>query len=196
MSNSDRRNSSRQSQEIDQNLYYEEPEYTLPRNGLTRAILIGFVGGVVALAVSIGIVVFHASLFNEGARLGDNMPLEVASAISSWSLVGVAVDIIVAFVVGLFVGRVAVKRSRGFWAGAIVGFVIQFGIFVAQYIPGYPGVISGNGMTSLIQRVLGFVTSIFFYALFGGLLGWLGTRIVTRKHPYYRLQRQKARLKE
>ena len=196
MSNSDRRNSSRQSQDIDDNLYYEEePAYTLPRNGLTRAIVIGFVGGLVALAISIGIVVSNASLFNEGARLGNNMPIGVASSILKIQLASLGIDLIIAFIVGMFVGWVAVKRWWGFLAGLAVEVVVQVGIFLAQYIPSYPGIIASKGSNWILGVLIGIVIALFWIVV-AGLISLLGTRIVTRKHPYYLMRRQKAHLEK
>jgi hypothetical protein len=200
MPNSDRRNSSQQSQEMDE-YPYKEQEYTLPRNGLISSLIIGLIGGFIALAIPIAIVLINASLFSAAASAASKdetgLSYQLAISLLTWQCSGVFVDLLIAFGIGMIVGKVAVKRKLGFLAGAITGGIVYLGIFFAQYIPGYPGVITTTGTSG--TWLPGFLTAIglcLIWALVGGLMSLWGTTIATRRHPYYLLRQQESQPKE
>jgi hypothetical protein len=172
----------------------EEQEALLPPNGLISSIIIGSIGGIIALAVPIAIVLINASLFREASHLDPNTPpnqaaIQVANSVLAWQCSSAFVDLLIAFIVGMIVGKIAVKRKLGFLAGVLVGGIVFLGTFFAHYIPGYPDIISGSATTSTtgmaLVALLTTMIPLVIYALAGGLMSLWGTRITTRRHPYY-----------
>jgi hypothetical protein len=200
MSNSGRSNSSRPASQHMESPYTEanlgeEQEYVLPPNGLISSIIIGSVGGMIALAVPIIIVLTNTTLFSEGARLGDKMPGQVATAIVAWQCIGVFIDLFIAFAVGMIAGKIVVKRKLGFLAGVLVGGIVYLGIFFVHYIPGYPDIIN-SGATNVGLALVGLLAALIplaIYALAGGLMSLWGAWVTTRRHPYYYSEEQEPK---
>jgi len=193
MHNSGRRYSSRrpsqhiQPSPIDDNLEDEE-EVVLPPNGRMRAVITGVVGGIITLIVHIRIVYANASLLNQGTHPGESVSSQatnIASLLGFWSF---PIHLLIAFFLGMLVGWIAVKRNLGTLAGRLFGGIIGVGLFLAPYLPGYPGVITTTivinewffaGLAVALVRLL-------LYIAAGGFMSWMGACLATRKHPYYR----------
>jgi hypothetical protein len=185
MRNSDRRYSA---QQIEEGLH-EEVAYDPPHNGLIPTLIIGCIGGIIALAIPIAIVLFNSSLFNAAADAASQnrtgLSYQMAVSILGWQCSGVFIDLLIAFAVGMIVGKIVVKRRLGFLAGAITGAIVYLGLFLAQYIPGYPGVITTDARGPWLPGVLTALVLFLLWSGVGGLMSLLGARITTGRHPHY-----------
>jgi hypothetical protein len=186
MPNSGRRYQSQTSSED-----YLEEEYVFPPNGWIYSIIIGIVGGIIALAVPVIIALANASLFNAGAsaasKAGEGIPDQLASSLFALQCVSTLIDLAIAFVVGMVARRIVVKWWLSLVAGAVTGAFVNLGLFLTHYIPGYPGVITTTSATGTwIEHFLGFIIPILLYAVVGGVTSLAGAYITPSKHPYYR----------
>ena len=118
MPNSGRRNRSQVSSED-----YLEEEYMLPPNGLRNSMIIGGIGGIIALAVPVIIALANASLSNAGASAaskgGEGISYQVAMALFGLQCFGAIVDLAIAFGVGMVAGRFVVNWWQSVVAGAV-----------------------------------------------------------------------------
>lgn len=170
---------------------WQEPPAPLPRNGLQYALGIGIGGGLLTAIFSIAITVLNASTFQEAARLQDKMPFSVAQTITGLNCLSYFLALLVCFAVGYIVGKVAVRRLFGFYAGALSGAITYLGGIVTQYIPNYPGHIASSSTAGAVAGgILFLLVVLLVYAAIGGLLGLWGAWTVTRRHPYYLAQQE------
>ncbi|GCE19352.1 hypothetical protein [Dictyobacter kobayashii] len=169
---------------IDEREYVEAP--SLPPNGLTVALGVGCVGGVLAALLSIATTLFNASAFQEVARLGDKISYGTAQYIAGLTCLTYTVTLILAFVAGYVVGKRAVRRLYGFYAGALVGAISYLGSSLVQYIPNYPGHISSSAVSaSALSGTLVLLLFALIWAVVGALIGLWGAFTTTKRHPYY-----------
>ncbi len=186
MPNSGRRNGSQASSED-----YVKEQYVLPPNGLRNSIIIGIIGGITALAVPVIIALANASLFNAGASAaskgGEGIPSQLASSLFALQCVSTLIDLAIAFGVGMAAARFVVKWWQSVVAGAVTGAIVQLGLFLTHYIPGYPGVITTTNATGTwFEHILAFIIPLLFYAGVGVVASLAGASITPFKHPYYR----------
>lgn len=170
----------------------EEQGDLVPPNALISSIIIGSIGGMIALAVPITIVLSNVSLYSAGSRPDASIQVDTL-IVGLWCL-GVIIDQVLAFLTGMVVGKIAVKRKLGFLAGALVGGITYLGLFLVHYIPGYPDTITPRtGSINIGAGLLAILLSIVLLAvsaLIGGLMGLWGARLTTRRHPYYYSEEQ------
>ena len=167
----------------------EDDEYipvSLPEHRLRFALLAGVLAGIVMIASHFLIPFLNVAAFQRAATLGDKMGYDTAAAVAGLDCLGVVIDIVVCCVLGYFVGRYAVQRRLGLYAGVLAGFVLYIGISLVSYIPGYPG----NASTPAFSPSFILPLAIFavFYGIIGGLITLVSTWITTRRNPYYALK--------
>lgn len=164
----------------------------LPRNGFPIALLAGIVGGLLNVAISVATTLSNLPAYHDAVRLGNNMSMATAQLLVGLSCLNYTIELVVSFLVGFIVGKTAVSRRLGFYAGAILGAVTYIGGALLQYVPGYPGHISSSSSTPLssIQGILFTLLLIIIWALVGALISLWGTYLASKKHPYYQAKLQ------
>ncbi len=162
---------------------------SLPGNGLQYALGIGVAGGLLTAIISVLITLLNASTFQEAARLQEKMSFNVASTIAGLNCLSYFLALLVCFATGYIVGKVAVRRLFGFYAGALAGAITYLGGIVTQYIPNYPGHIASTS-TAVAGGIFFLLILLLIYAAIGGLMGLWGAWTVTRKHPYYLVRQE------
>jgi hypothetical protein len=170
---------------------HELTEIQLPSNGLLYALIAGVLGGLLAACIPIAITFMNASLYQEASRLADKMSYNLAVTLTGLACLSSFIDLILSFVVGYIVGRIAVLRRRGFLAGALVGAITYLGNTIPLYLPNYPGKIASTTTPSSGNVFAGILTIIFIFLInsaIGALIALWGAWTATRKHPYYQLQ--------
>lgn len=171
----------------------EEQQADLPPNGLRKALIIGAVGGVVSVILNIVLTFINAPAFQTYASQGKNVTYNAALVLVGLQCLNFFVSVLICALAGYIVGRVAVQRRLGFYAGAIAGAIIYLASFLVRYIPNYPGNTSGSSTGSAGGVFIALLLSLVFlciWGLFGGFAGFIGARIATREHPYYLYRRQ------
>lgn len=166
--------------------YYDDG-VTPPPGGTTYAIVAGLIGGVLGAVLSIAITYLNSPLYQQAAResrTGTASSLDYA--LTGLFCLTILFNLLICFLVGYFTGKRAVRRMRGFFAGAIAGVIMVLGGFITNLIPGYPGTLTPQ--TNLASFSLGVLASfvLLIIAFFiDGLLGLWGASRATRNHPYY-----------
>ncbi len=193
MHNSGRRHSSRRpSQHIQpspiEDYLEDEEEIVLPPNGRLRAVITGVVGGIITVIVHIRIAYAYAPLLNQGTHPGESVSSQATNLASLLGFLSVPIDLLIAFFLGMLVGRIAVKRDLGTRAGRLFGGIVGVGLLATHYIPGYPGVITTTIVINaqFLQGIGVAILLLLLYIRVGGFMSRMGARLATRKHPYYR----------
>ena len=156
---------------------------------------ISLVAGILVGILNIVLTLVNAPLYRQAAQpLYVNhpslMPLNIASAIFGLFLLTGVIGLIIYFIAGFITGKVAVARKFGFFGGFVASAIAQIIGFIVQYIPSYPGKINSGSSSSSSPLNIGggTITALVILALvalIGGLLGWLGAKLATRRHPFY-----------
>jgi hypothetical protein len=158
----------------------------LPQHKTTPVLLIGLVGGVISALIPLAITLANAGVYQQGVREGNNMSLAVASTITTLSCLDSLIAMVICGLTGFVVGKIAVRRMLAFYAGAITGALYFIIPTLLQYIPGFPGHITGTVKLSLtVNGILIDLVLLLGSAVLGALLALLGGYIATSKHPYY-----------
>lgn len=165
----------------------------LPAGGARKTLSISLVAGILAAITNIVFTLVNAPLYLKAAKPEYTnhpglMPLNVASAVLGlWVLTGV-IGLIIYFIAGFITGRVAVARKFGFFGGFVASAIAQITGFIVQYFPNYPGKINSGISSNPLNIGGGLITALIILvlvALIGGLSGWLGAKLATRRHPFY-----------
>lgn len=168
---------------------YSISSFQLPSNGLLYALIAGLVAGALTVLLNIAITFLNASTFQEASKeisATKEVSTSVAYIIAALGCFNLLIGAGIALAIGYIIGKMAVQRRLGFYAGAIVGLLVYLGSFLVRYIPNYPGNLPSSGGAS--GAATGILVSLVFlciWGLLGGMLGFLGARIATRHHPYY-----------
>jgi hypothetical protein len=88
--------------------------------------------------------------------------------------------------VGLIVGKIAVRRRLGFLAGALTGAVFYLITFLTSLIANYPGNLAGSGTTMTTGCLVFSCLLLCLWSIGGGLVSLFGTWVATVRHPHYR----------
>ena len=177
------------SKEEDYNNVYTEddgdplPVFELPGNRLSLALAIGIIAGLIMALIHFLVPFLDAQAFQLAATQGDKMSYNTALTITGLNCVGIFLVIVICTFTGYFVGRYAVQRRLGFFAGLLAGGIYYLGTVVAGYIPIYPGSSATPSFSVAYLLPLLIITLIF--ACMGGLISLLVTWLTTRRHPYY-----------
>ena len=166
---------------------YSDGGVTPPPGSTTYAIVAGLIGGVLGTVLSIAITYLNSPLYQQAtreSRTGAASSLDYA--LTGLFCLTILFNLLICFLAGYFTGKRAVRRMRGFFAGAIAGVVMVLGSFITNLIPGYPGTLTPR--TNLASFSLGILASfmLLIIAFFiDGLMGLWGASRATRNHPYY-----------
>lgn len=151
---------------------------------------ISLVAGILVAIISIVVTLVNAHLYQQAARYAgrpNQMPLNIASSIFGLFVLTSVIGLIIYFIAGFITGKVAVARRLGFYGGFVASAISLIIGYIARQIPNYPGSIN-TGFGNPLKAGGGIIAALIFLViagLIGGLLGWLGARIATRRHPYY-----------
>lgn len=159
----------------------------LPPRGLPSSLLIGVIAGALGVIINIAITFLNAPIYGavaqEGSQVTGNTYIVFGLGCLNFFLV-----LLACFFAGFFVGKVAVQRRLGFYAGALAGAITYIASFLVNYLPNYPGKLATSTPVNAGAVSAGLATSLVFllvWAAIGGLIGLWGAWMVTRKHPYY-----------
>src|SRR5579884_3336877 len=104
---------------------YSDDGVTPPPGGTTYAIVAGLIGGLIGAVLSIAITYLNSPLYQQAAResrTGAASSLDYA--LTGLFCLTVLFNLLICFLAGYFTGKRAVRRTRGFFAGAIAGVVM------------------------------------------------------------------------
>lgn len=166
----------------------EEAAFSLPAHGILYAIITGIVAGALGALLSVAITFLNAPLFQQAASAGSSIAYNTALAIVGIQCLNFLLSVFVCFLGGYFVGKMAIQRRLGFYAGAIAGVLMYVVSLLLHYIPNYPGDLSANTPTESAGTTAGIITIVIFlfvWGFIGGLLGMWGAWMATSRHPYY-----------
>lgn len=164
---------------------------TLPPGGVRKMLSISLVAGIFAAILNIVFTLVNAPLYQQAASYANHpsqMPLNVASAVFGLFVLTGVIGLIIYFIAGFIIGKVAVARKFGFFGGFVASAVAQIIGFIVGQIPNYPGKINSGISSNPLNIGGGTIAALIILvlvALIGGLLGWLGARLATRRHPFY-----------
>jgi hypothetical protein len=173
---------SRRRRAYDNDQEHEEP------SRIPTALLIGIVVGILCVALNVALTFLNAPIYqavvNEGSKVvsGNTYTLFGLGCLSFF------IQLLACFIAGFIVGKVAIVRRLGFYAGIVAAAISYLASFAVRYIPNYPGNVASNTPVSGAAVGGGIATVIVFliiWGLIGGLVGLWGARIATRSHPYY-----------
>ncbi len=152
---------------------------------------VSLVAGMLVAIISIVFTLVNAPLYQQAASYAkhpNQMPLNVASSIFGLFVLTGVIGLIIYFIAGFIIGRVAVARRLGFYGGFVASAIAQIIGYIVEQIPNYPGSLNTGFGSNPLKAGGGIVAALIFLVvagLIGGLLGWLGARIATRRHPHY-----------
>ncbi len=152
---------------------------------------ISLVAGILAALTNIVVTLVNAPLYQKAAPYANHrsqMPLNVASAVIGLSLLTGVIGLVIYFIAGFIIGRVAVARKFGFFGGFLASAIVQIIGYVVGLLPNYPGKTNSGFSSNPLNIGGGLITALVFLvvvASIGGLMGFLGARLSTRRHPYY-----------
>ena len=152
---------------------------------------IALVAGILAALANIVTTLVNAPLYQQAASYAghpNQMPLNIASAIFGLFVLTGVIGLVIYFIAGFIIGRVAVARKFGFFGGFVASAIALIIGSIVQYIPNYPGKINTGFSSNPLNVGGGLIAALVILvvvALIGGLLGWLGAKLATRRHPYY-----------
>lgn len=176
-------------QAIDAYDAYEEQSLndTLPRNGFMLALITGIVGALVSAGLPLIITLANTPSYREVARLKDHTPLSLAWTVAGLGCLNLFIPIVVCILAGVLLGKLVVRRKLAMYAGGIIGAATFLIPTILNYIPGFPTqVVSGTPTaTATAMGIILLVVLTIVYGLVGALLALLGSRPVTKNHPYY-----------
>ena len=162
----------------------------IPPGHIRKTLIIGLVAGIIAALQVIIFTFANASLYQNAANAGNanSLTLGAASTIVGIFCLTSFISLVIYFIAGFIIGKVAIERRMGFLGGFVAGAVAYAIGFFIQYFPGYPGSRNTGFSGGLIGFGGGLITALIILlllALLGGLFGFLGAWLATRKHPYY-----------
>ena len=166
----------------------EETSFSLPARGIPYAIITGIVAGVLGVLLNLAITFLNAPLFQQAAKAGSNIAYNTALAIVGIQCLNFLLSVFVCYLGGYFVGKMAVQRRLGFYAGAIAGVLMYVVSLLVHYIPGYPGDTPANTPPETAGTMAGIITIVVFlfvWSFIGGLISLWGAWMATSRHPYY-----------
>ena len=152
---------------------------------------ISLVAGILVGLINIVVTLVNAPLYQQAASYANHpnqMPLNIASSIFGLFLLTSVIGLVIYFIAGFLIGRVAVARRLGFFGGFLASVIAQIIGFIAGQLPNYPGKINSGFSSNPANIGGGYIVALIILvlaALIGGLLGWLGARLATRRHAFY-----------
>jgi uncharacterized BrkB/YihY/UPF0761 family membrane protein len=158
-------------------------------NGLLTALIIGTVAGILSAISNIALTFANAATYQAIVREASDQVTSNTYAIFGLACLNFFFILLACFLAGFIVGKVAIQRRLGFYAGMLGAAITYAASFLVRYIPNYPGNLpaqspaGGAAVTGAIMTVLIF---LLIWIFIGGMLGLCGSWAATRRHPYYR----------
>ena len=159
--------------------------FSLPRQGLSSALIAGIMAGVLAALLTILIILINTGTFHAASQqiAVDRLTVKTALALAALELLVFVLGLIISFVTGVVMGRIAVRRRLGFLAGMCAGATYSLITFLVSLLSGYPGnLIANTAPMTTIPLVISFLL-LCLWSLGGGLVSLLGTWVATVRHP-------------
>jgi hypothetical protein len=164
----------------------------LPPGYIQRALLVGLIAGFLAAIQWIVFVLANSALYHQAASYAskpNSLPLSIASAIVGIFCLTSFIDLLIYFIAGVVTGRVAVDRKMGFVTGFVASIVTQVLGYIIHQFPGYPDTINtgfgSGGPVGIGGGIVAAIVILLLLAIIGGLVGFLGAWVATRRHPFY-----------
>jgi hypothetical protein len=159
----------------------------LPQRGLYYAVIAGIIAGVFTALLTMVIILVNAGTFHAASLqiAMDRLTVKTALALAAWELLTVALSVLAGFVLGVIVGRIAVRRRLGFLAGALAGTIFYLMTFLVSLISSYPGNLVVNRTPLATGSLLISLLWLCLWGIGGGLVSLFGTWVATVRHPHY-----------
>lgn len=160
----------------------------LPSRGFRHAMITGALGGILGVLLNVAITLLNSPTFQKANSEGANITYTTALTLLGLQCLNFFVSLLICFFVGFIVGRIAVQRRLGFYAGMLTGAILYLAAFFTRYIPNYPGNLASNAPTNVGLFTGGLIVSLVFlliWAIIGGVISLWGAWTATRKHAYY-----------
>lgn len=160
----------------------------LPPNRLKNSLFAGAIAGVLCIGQSIIITLANASTYHAYEIAKDTAAKNaLAFTIFSYGILTFFISMLICFVTGFIVGRMAVERRLAFLAGFVAGFLVYIVSFIINYIPNYPGsnASSGSSAGAATGGIILIIVFVIVWGVVGGLVSLLGGWLATRRHSYY-----------
>src|ERR1700694_1442530 len=141
--------------DVDDGMLQEEPRHSrgplhqrsaptrpqIPPGHIKKTLIIGLVAGIIAALQVIIFTFANASLYQNAANASNanSLTLGVASTIVGIFCLTSFISLVIYFVAGFIIGRVAIERRMGFLGGFVAGAVAYAIGFFIQYFSGYSG---------------------------------------------------------
>lgn len=165
-----------------------EEDAGVPPRGLLYALVAGVAAAVLSILLNIVITFLNAPLLQQAAKVGSAISYTLALTVVGVQCLNFFFSLLICFLAGYFVGKMAVRRRLGFYSGALAGAIIYLVSLFVRYIPNYPGNAAAATSPGAGGVVAGLVTVVAFlvvWSLVGGLISLWGAWVATRKHPFY-----------
>lgn len=168
-----------------------EQPFQLPPHRGRKALFIGVIAGVLCSIESIMIAFANRASYHQASSYtsASNIPLSVAYALAGAACLTFFVGLLICVAAGFIVGKVSVQRRYGFLAGFVAGIITYGASFLLNYIPNYPGKLTGSIATNNAGLVFGGIAVVLIifliWGLIVGLVSLFGAWLATRKHAYY-----------
>ena len=134
------------------------------------------------LIILINTGTFHAASLQIAV---DRLTVKTALALAALELLMFLLGLIISFVTGIVVGRIAVRRRLGFLAGMCAEGIYFLITFLVSLLPGYPGnLIANTAPMTTIPLVISFLL-LCLWSMGGGLVSLFGAWVATVRHPSY-----------
>lgn len=163
------------------------PRTFLPRRGLYYAVIAGVIAGVFTALLTIVIILLNTGTFHAASLqiAADRLTVKTALALAAWELLTFALSLLAGFLLGVIVGRIAVRRRLGFLAGILAGAVFYLITFLVSLISSYPGNLVVNRTPLATGNLVISFLLLCLWSIGGGLVSLFGTWVVTVRHPHY-----------
>jgi hypothetical protein len=169
--------------------------FSLPRRGLSSALIAGAITGVVSALLTILIILINTETFRTASLqiALDRLTVKTALVLAVLELLTFVLSLLIGFANGFVMGKIAVRRRLGFLAGMYAGAIYSLITFLVSLLPGYPGNLTANGTPMTTTHLVISFLLLCLWSIGGGLVSLFGTWVTTVRHPYYmRLGKQQG----
>lgn len=151
---------------------------------LQVALLTGCIAGPLGALLQIILALMNTPLLREADKefAANTLTVNTTLAMVGIESLNFLIGLVVAFVTGLIVGKIAQQRRFAVFAGVLAGMVLYAVIFLVSYLPDYPvnmtvrgigaGLVGGSLVLALVFLAI--------WAIISGLMSLLGARLTKR----------------
>jgi hypothetical protein len=161
--------------------------FSLPGRGLSSALIAGVIAGVLAALLTILLILINTGTFRAASLqiAMDRLTVKTALVLASLELLMFILSLLISFVTGFVMGKIAVRRRLGFLAGTYAGAIYYLITFLVSLLPGYPGNLIVNRAAIMTTPFVISFLLLCLWSMGGGLVSLFGTWVATVRHPYY-----------